>query len=95
MIEKYKVMENKDWKNDISGKVEVRVTPCAASARIVAEPLPQGGWLLKVYVTCAPEDGKANAAVIAALAKALKLPKSAVTIVRGHTGRDKLVEIVR
>lgn len=88
-------MENKDWKDVISGKVEVRVTPRAASARVVAEPLVQGGWSLRVYVTCVPEDGKANAAVIAVLAKTLKLPKSAITILRGHTGRNKLVEIAR
>lgn len=92
---KYKVMENNDWKNDINGTVDVRVTPRAASERIIAEPLAQGGWVLRVYVTCVPEGGKANASVIAALAKALKLPKSAITIVRGHTGRNKVIEIRR
>lgn len=92
---KYKVMENSDWKKDINGTVDVRVTPRAARERIVAEPLAQGGWMLKVYVTCVPEDGKANAAVIAALAKVLKLPKSAITIVRGQAARNKVIEIKR
>ncbi len=88
-------MENKDWKVAISGSVDVRVTPRASRERIEADLLPDGTWSLKVYVTCVPEDGKANAAVIAALAKALRLPKSAITITRGQTSRNKVVEISR
>ena len=48
---------------------------------------------LKIRVTVVPEDGKANKAVIALLAKALGVSKSSVTIVRGETARDKLVRI--
>lgn len=92
---KYKMMENKGWQDAISGTIEIKVTPRAASTRIVAEAAPQGGWHLKVYVTCAPEDGKANEAVISALAKELRLPKSAIAIVRGHSNRTKLIEITR
>jgi uncharacterized protein YggU (UPF0235/DUF167 family) len=40
-----------------------------------------------------PEAGKANAAVLALLAKALGVPKSALSIVRGETGRDKRVRL--
>jgi uncharacterized protein YggU (UPF0235/DUF167 family) len=36
-----------------------------------------GGAVLRVAVTAAPEDGKANAAVVKLLAKAWHLPKSA------------------
>jgi len=46
-----------------------------------------------VRVTAAPEGGKANAAVEKTIAAALGLPKSAVTVVRGHSGRSKQVEI--
>lgn len=48
---------------------------------------------LKATVTAAPEDGKANAAVLALLAGAWRLPKSAMEIVRGATGREKVVGI--
>lgn len=52
-----------------------------------------GDRLLVVAVTAPPVDGKANAAVVAALANAFGVPKRSVTIVRGETGRSKLVEI--
>jgi uncharacterized protein YggU (UPF0235/DUF167 family) len=48
---------------------------------------------LKVYVTAAPEDGKANAAVISLLAQHLGLPKSSLYITRGHTARRKTILI--
>ena len=44
-------------------------------------------------VTEPPEDGKANAALIKLLAKAWKLPKSAVSLVAGHTDRRKTLAV--
>ena len=40
-------------------------------------------------VTAAPEGDKANDAVVALLAKRLKVAKGKVHIVRGHKARDK------
>nr|WP_320010645.1 DUF167 domain-containing protein [uncultured Desulfobulbus sp.] len=51
------------------------------------------GDLLKLRLTTPPVDGKANKAVIAFLAKLLKLPKSAVTLKSGHQSRNKTVII--
>jgi uncharacterized protein YggU (UPF0235/DUF167 family) len=48
---------------------------------------------LRVYVTAAPVDGEANKAVIAVVAKLLKVPKSRVSIKRGESSRDKLLVI--
>ena len=48
---------------------------------------------VKVYLTVAPESGKANEAAIELLADRLGLPKSAVGLVRGQTTRNKLVSI--
>ena len=45
--------------------------------------------MLRVAVTAAPEKGKANAAIIAVLSKALALPKSAIQIVAGETSQQK------
>lgn len=48
---------------------------------------------VRVRVSAPPVDGKANQAVITALADSLGVPKSAVTIQRGSRGRDKTVEV--
>ncbi|MBY6165364.1 DUF167 domain-containing protein [Pseudooceanicola nitratireducens] len=66
-------------------EIAVRVTPKAARDRIVVE---EGA--IRVYTTTVPEGGKANKSVIALLAKAMGVPKSALTLVRGGTSRDKV-----
>ena len=48
---------------------------------------------LRVRVTVVAEDGKANAAVIKLLAKALGVPKSRVKLLRGTTHRDKVFQV--
>ncbi len=73
---------------DSEGRIALRVTPNAKANAISIE-----GGQLKIRVTVVPEDGKANKAVIALLAKALGVSKSSITIVRGETARDKLVRI--
>ena len=70
-------------------RLSVKVTPKSSSGRI------QGweGEVLRIAVTAAPEDGKANKAVIALLAKTLKVPKSAIDIASGETSRHKTLLI--
>lgn len=53
-----------------------------------------GRPVLKLRVSAAASEGAANAAVVALVARALKLPKSAVRIVAGETARVKRLEIV-
>jgi len=75
-------------------RLRLKVTPKAKHAGI-------GGWqaeadgnlAVKVAVTAAPADGKANAAVIALLAKEWGVAKTAISVVAGATDRRKLVEI--
>ena len=69
-------------------EIAVRVTPKASRNRIVEE-----NGALRVYVTVAPEGGKANAAVIKLLAKALGVPKSSLVLIRGQSSREKLFRI--
>lgn len=69
--------------------IEVRVTPNASREQVT---LDDERYLIRV--TCPPEDGKANKAVTKLLAKALGLPPSRLTLVRGHAGRDKLFQVV-
>lgn len=49
--------------------------------------------VLRVRVTAPPADGAANEAVIKLLAKHLKVPPSALELVRGSTSRNKVIEI--
>ncbi|QIE47075.1 DUF167 domain-containing protein [Pseudohalocynthiibacter aestuariivivens] len=66
-------------------QIVVRATPKAARNRIVPD-----GDVLRVYVTVVPADGKANAAIAKLLSKALGVPKSRLTLLRGETARDKV-----
>jgi uncharacterized protein (TIGR00251 family) len=54
---------------------------------------PAQGDRLIVAVNAPPVDGKANEAVIRVLAKTFDVPRSAITIVRGETGRKKTMRI--
>lgn len=77
------------------GTLAVRVTPKARGGeRILVEDTPEGPRA-RVWVSAPPEDGKANAAVCRLVAKALGLPKSAVSVARGDTSREKLLRIAR
>lgn len=49
------------------------------------------GDALKVKITAPPADGQANKICIKFLAKHLKLPKSSLEIVSGHTSRTKQI----
>ena len=54
------------------------------------------GWqdaTLRLRVTAPPVGGAANTAVARLLARALDVPFSAISVVRGLKGRDKVVEI--
>ena len=48
---------------------------------------------LKVYVTAPPEDGRANEAVIEAVAEWLGVKRRQVEIIRGATSRNKVVRV--
>ncbi|HEX7598215.1 MAG TPA: DUF167 domain-containing protein [Polyangia bacterium] len=54
---------------------------------------PALGDRLKVSVNAPPVEGKANQAVQRVLAEAFGVSRSAVTIVRGDTGKRKTVHI--
>lgn len=70
-------------------RLRLRVAPGARTSALVGRH--GGAW--KVRVTAAPEQGRANTAVENLLAELLSLPRDAVSVVAGHTVRDKVVEI--
>lgn len=88
-------MANKREFNLHSGKggaaITVRVTPRSARNE-VSEILADG--TVKIRLTAAPVDGKANETLIEFLAKVLDVNKSNIEIVAGMTGREKLVTIL-
>ena len=52
------------------------------------------GELYKVYVTVAPEQGKANKKMIELLSEYFNVSKSQVKILKGEISRNKIVEIM-
>ena len=75
-------------------RVRLKVTPRAGRNRVEGlAPEADGGMALKVSVTAAPEDGKANAAVIKLLAAEWDVPKSTIEVVLGAAERRKLVQL--
>lgn len=75
---------------DADGRLALRVTP---GARV--EGIAIDGDRLVVKVRAKPKDGEANAAVLEILSTALGLATSRLHMLRGATGRDKLVRIDR
>ena len=72
----------------------MRLTPKARAERIegVMED-GEGRLRLKIAITAPPEDGKANAALIAFLSKRLKVSKSSIELDVGATSRLKTLVI--
>jgi len=77
---------------DPEGRLAIRATPNARAEAILL-PTPGSPPVLAVRVTAAPEDGRANEAALALVARALGRPRSALTLLRGATARNKLVRI--
>ena len=73
----------------MAARLQLRVSPGAARSAVVG----RHGAAWKVRVAAPPTDGKANEAVVRLLADTLALPARAVTIVSGHSSRDKTVAL--
>jgi uncharacterized protein (TIGR00251 family) len=74
-------------------RLVVRVQPNAKRPHVGGRYGDQEPPVLKVRVTAPAVDGKANAAVVAAVAAALGLPAYAVSIVAGATSRTKQLAV--
>jgi uncharacterized protein (TIGR00251 family) len=69
--------------------VRVRVQPRASRTELAGTL----GDELKVRVAAPPVDGQANEELVRFLAKQLRVPRSAVTIVSGTGSRSKVAEV--
>lgn len=68
----------------------VRVVPRSSKNEIVGLQ----GNALKIRVTAPPVEGAANEAIIALLAKKLRVPKSKMEIAAGAASRQKMVCVI-
>jgi uncharacterized protein (TIGR00251 family) len=69
--------------------IEVKVKPNARQSHLAQ--VEDGSWLAQLKA--APVDGKANAELIALVARHFHCAKTAVTIKSGASGRRKRVQI--
>jgi len=73
---------------DAQGRLALRVTPGARS-----ESVELGEDALLIKVRAKPDDGAANKAVLELLAQALGTAPSRISLLRGASARDKLVQL--
>ena len=70
-------------------RFEVRVQARASRTELAGSH----GEAVKIRLAAPPVEGAANAELVEFLAKRLGVSRSAVRIVRGERGRDKVVEV--
>lgn len=75
-------------KDDIA-RIAVNVQPGARKNNIIS----YSDSVLQVKIAAPPVDGKANKELIAYLSDTLNVRKSAITVEKGHTSRNKLISI--
>ncbi len=73
----------------MSATLAVHVQPRAKASAVAG----RHGDAVKIRLAAPPVDGAANEELVRFLAEALGVPRSAVRIARGHTGRRKTVVI--
>ena len=69
-------------------KVQVRVIPKASKVKV--QPFNQG---LKIHINSPAAQGKANKELIEVLAAHYNIKKYNISIIKGKTKRDKVIEI--
>ncbi|MEI6687732.1 MAG: DUF167 domain-containing protein [Thermoleophilia bacterium] len=73
----------------MSEGLELRLQPRGGRDQVMGE---RDGAVL-IRIAAPPVDGKANAALIAFVAKTIGVPKSSVEIIRGETSRNKVIRV--
>jgi uncharacterized protein (TIGR00251 family) len=83
------------WQSRTDGTLfRVRLTPKGGRDAVEGwERAADGREHLKARVRAAPEDGKANAALLALLAETLGVPRSALSLAGGEKARLKTVRV--
>lgn len=72
--------------------IPVRATPRAGQTGMGR--FQTGDEVIRIKITEAPEDGKANQAIIALLGKTLSIPKKQIILMQGTAHRNKIFKII-
>ena len=75
--------------SESKARISLRVYPSASRSEVV--DFTDGVW--RVRVAAPPVKGKANKELIAFLSQQLGVGKGTLTIVKGHTSRNKVIAI--
>ena len=70
--------------------IKVRVLPRSSRDEVMGE---MADGTLKIKLTTPPVDGKANEALVELLSDYYNIPKGLISIVRGQTSKNKIIEI--
>jgi uncharacterized protein YggU (UPF0235/DUF167 family) len=82
------------WRSLSDGvAIAVKVQPKSRRPGIQGRSDSPRGPCLRIGVSEAAEDGRANRAACIVLAKALDVPASAITVTLGQTSRDKVLHV--
>jgi uncharacterized protein (TIGR00251 family) len=82
------------WRRVPDGvSLAVKVQPKSRRPGIQGRSESPRGPCLRIGVSEAPEDGRANRAACAVLAEALDVPASAIEVISGQTSRDKILRV--
>jgi uncharacterized protein YggU (UPF0235/DUF167 family) len=73
--------------------VSVKVQPKSRRPGVQGPTESAAGMRLRISVSEAAEDGRANRAACATMAQALGVPVSAVTVILGHASREKTLHV--
>jgi uncharacterized protein (TIGR00251 family) len=78
------------WRATAEGlTLDIKLQPGARRDALLGTVPDTEGHRLKIAVTAPPEDGRANDAVCALVARALGLPRRNVQLAQGATSRQK------
>jgi uncharacterized protein (TIGR00251 family) len=72
-----------------SATLSVRVVPRSSKEGVAGFE----GGVLRIRLNAPPVEGKANEALVRFLAKAVGVPRSRITLVKGEKGRNKIVRV--
>ena len=72
----------------MAADIQIHVQPKSSQVKIVLE-----NNKIRVWVNAPPVDGAANDAIIKLFSKVLKIAKSKIEIIKGHSSREKTLRI--
>jgi len=88
------VSRDPNWRRYDAAARRLSLTLHAQPGASRSEIVGPHGNALKVRIAAPAADNKANAALIEFLSETLGVPKSAISIRHGATGRRKVVEVI-